>query len=247
MKISSYAQYTMLIALGLVAAVLGLFLLGKTGIIPNDPQWILDWIKANAESPAGFITLIIVFCVGAFIAMPQYALIAGAIWVYGSLIGVGASWLAILVSGSVTFWVGRWVGAESIQKYGGNLVNQVSMFIGDNAFLASLVARNVPAGPFIIINMVFGASRAKFFLYFFGMAVGIIPKIVLVALAGQSLSFAQAGSPELALLAASGAVIVALLIYARKKMKKTKKTDQILPISSRAGLSNSATSQKIKG
>ncbi len=224
MNISSYAQYTLFIALGFATAVLALFLLGKTGVIPSDPQWILEWIKSNADSPSGFITLVIVFCVGAFIGMPQYALIGGAVWIYGSVSGAIASWLAILVSGSVTFWVGRLVGAESIQKYGGSLVNRVSMFIGENAFLASLVARNVPAGPFIIINMVFGASHARFVLYFFGMAIGIIPKIVLVALAGQSISFANSGSPWLAVLAATGAIIVAVLIYARKKFKKRRRT-----------------------
>ena len=224
MKISGYAQYTLFIAFGFATAVLGLFILGKTGIIPSDPEWILTWIKAHADSPSRFITLVIVFCVGAFIGMPQYALIAGAIWVYGSVVGAVASWLAILVSGSLTFWVGRLVGAESIQKYGGNLVNRVSMFIGKNAFLASLVARNVPAGPFIIINMVFGASHAKFLLYFCGMAIGIIPKIVLVALFGQSIAYAISGSPWLAVLAALGAIVIALLIYARKKFKRRKRT-----------------------
>lgn len=223
MKISSYAQYTLYVALGFATAVLALFLLGKTGVIPSDPKWILEWIKGNADSPSGFITLVVVFCVGAFIGMPQYALIGGAVWIYGSVAGAMASWLAILVSGSVTFWVGRLVGAESIQKYGGDLVNRVSIFIGKNAFLASLVARNVPAGPFIIINMVFGASHAKFVLYFCGMAIGIIPKIVLVALAGQSISFANSGSPWLAVLAALGAILVAVLIYARKKFKKRKR------------------------
>lgn len=225
MKISGYAQYTLIIAFGFAVALVGLFLLGKTGIIPNDPEWILGWINANADSPAGFLTLVVVFCVGAFLGVPQYALIAGAIWAYGSVFGVLASWLAILVSGSVTFWVGRIVGAESIQKYGGNLVNRVSVFIGENAFLASLVARNVPAGPFILINMVFGASRAKFILYFCGMAIGIIPKIVLVALAGQSITFARSGSPWLAVLAGFGAIVIALLIYARKRHKKKKSQD----------------------
>lgn len=220
MKISGYAQYTLIIAFGFALALVGLFLLGKTGIIPNDPEWILGWINANADSPAGFLTLVVVFCLGAFLGVPQYALIAGAIWAYGSVFGVLTSWLAILVSGSVTFWVGRIVGAESIQKYGGNLVNRVSVFIGENAFLASLLARNVPAGPFILINMVFGASRAKFILYFCGMAIGIIPKILLVALAGQSITFARSGSPWLAVLAGIGAIVIALLIYARKRHKK---------------------------
>ncbi|MEZ5947563.1 MAG: hypothetical protein R3C04_12070, partial [Hyphomonas sp.] len=58
----------------------------------------------------------------------------------------------------------------------------------------SAVVRNVPTGPFLLVNMAFGVSRAGFWPYLAGMAVGALPKIILVAFAGRGLMAALQGN-----------------------------------------------------
>ena len=70
--------------------------------------------------------------------------------------------------------------------------------------LTSAIVRNVPTGPFLLVNMAFGVSNAKFRDYWIGMGLGIIPKIALVAFAGRSLLAALQGNILIALLEDAG-------------------------------------------
>ena len=81
---------------------------------------------------------------------------------------------------------------------------------------------NVPTGPFLIVNMVFGAVGAGYFAYLTGMAIGIVPKILLIAFGMQAIQAAMGGQVWLAVLAALAAlgVFVGGYIYVRYRRKK---------------------------
>ncbi|MEM9668145.1 MAG: VTT domain-containing protein [Pseudomonadota bacterium] len=137
----------------------------------------------------------LVFCAGAFLAIPQFALIAAAVFAFGPVMGFAWSWLAIFCSGTLTYFVGRWVGKDVVARRAGPRLTKLSELISRNAFLASAIVRNVPAGPFLLVNMAFGASGARWLPYFGGLVLGTIPKTALIAFAGEGIASTFAGSP----------------------------------------------------
>ena len=82
--------------------------------------------------------------------------------------------------------------------------------------------RNAPTGPFLMVNMVFGAIGAKFFHYIGGMALGTIPKIALVAFGLQAIQAALEGNIWSAIAAAVVALAVFLggFLYVRHRRRK---------------------------
>lgn len=209
----------------LLALIVIVFILGKTGQWLNI-QGLQETLADFASSAWGLPLLIAVFCIGAFFGLPQFALIAMAVFAFGPLLGFFYAWIANQVSGAVTFWVGRFVGEEAFQRYAGRTANRLSRFIGRNAFAASAIIRNVPSGPFLLVNMAFGVSQAKFWHYMAGLAVGSLPKLALVAFAGQSLFAALKGHPVLAVMAGLVAVALYVLIalYARTRMRRPRQS-----------------------
>ncbi len=197
------------IGLGLLAVVLSVFALGKLGHLPGLEQ-AEAWLRDLSESPWGLPAVVAVFCVAAFLGVPQFALIAAAVAVFGPLMGAVYGWIANMLSGALTFWIGRAGGEAAVRRYAGPRAQKLSGLIGRNALVASAVVRTVPAGPFLIVNMVFGASAAKFRDYWIGMALGILPKIALVAIGWKTVVSAFEGNPVTAI--AFGAV--ALTLYA---------------------------------
>ena len=183
-----------------------------------------------ADSPWGLPALMLVFCVSAFFGMPQFALIAAAVAVFGPWAGAAYSWIATLISGAMTFYVGRLTGEEAFRRYAGKSANRIAGFIGRNAFVASAVVRNVPTGPFLLVNMAFGVSRAGFWPYMAGMAVGTLPKIVLIAFAGRSLLAALQGNAFTAILAAVAAVGVyaAIALWLRQRNEKARQSVSLI-------------------
>ena len=216
------ARRAMVLGGVLLAVVLLVFVLGKLGTLPSG-EAMTAWMDGMADSPWGLPALIVVFCVAAFLGVPQFALIAAAVAVFGPWAGGAYSWIATMVSGALTFYVGRLTGEQAFRRYAGKTANRLAGFIGRNAFVASAVVRNVPTGPLLLVNMAFGVSHARFLPFWAGMGLGTIPKIVLVAFAGRSLLAALSGNPVTAILAALAAVAVyaVIAIWVRQRVRKS--------------------------
>ncbi len=219
------ALRAVVVTLGLFALVFTILLLGKSGMLGTFEDTKAS-ITALAGGPWGLPALILMFCIAAFVGIPQFGLIAAAVVAFGPWLGFGYAWIATMVSGALTFWLGRLAGEATMRRYAGDTANRLAAFIGRNAFLASALVRNVPTGPFIVVNMAFGVSRARFIHYWAGMAIGVLPKIALVAFAGQSVMAALDGRAWIALLAAGagGGVWIALMLYARARVRAGRKT-----------------------
>lgn len=193
------AIWRYLIVPGFFVAVLLVILgLGQAGLL-GDLTALGDAAGQLGNSDYGIPLLIGIFCVGAYVGIPQFLLIAGAVLSFGPWAGFGLSWVATMCSGTLTFYTGRLLGEGAVRRFGGGRVTKGAAFLGANAFFASALVRVVPAGPFVLVNMVFGASGARYLSFLSGMGVGSLPKITLVAFAGKSLMAAMSGSVPLAI------------------------------------------------
>lgn len=201
-------------------AVIGIFLLGRAGYLPETDA-VLGWARSLAESPWGLPAIIAVFCVSAFIGVPQFALIAASVAIFGPWLGALYAWISNMISGALTFWVGRLAGEQAFRRYAGKRAQRLSGFVGRNALVASALVRIMPSGPFLIVNMAFGVSHATFRDFWLGMGVGILPKIALIAFAGRSLFAAIEGNPLIAVAAAIAAIAVyaSIVWFARRRMR----------------------------
>ncbi|WP_084418195.1 TVP38/TMEM64 family protein [Henriciella litoralis] len=197
------------LGLAIGAGVITLFILGKTGVLGSLEAFIAQ-MQELADTPWALPAVIALFTVAAFVGLPQFGLIGAAVVAFGPVNGALYSWIATMVSGAVTFWLGRLSGQAAVARFSGRRAARFTDFVSRNSFAASAIVRNVPTGPFLIVNMAFGAVRANFLAFLGGMGIGIIPKILLVTFAGQSLMAAMKGSPLLA----AGLAALAVLIFA---------------------------------
>ncbi|PKP82938.1 MAG: TVP38/TMEM64 family protein [Alphaproteobacteria bacterium HGW-Alphaproteobacteria-18] len=217
------SRRALILGLGLLGVIAGIFAAGKAGLLP-DADTVTGMMATLSGSPWGLVAVIAVFCIAAFAGIPQFALIAAAVAVFGPWYGAGYSWIANMVSGAITFWVGRIAGEEAFRRYAGASAQKLSRFVGRNALVTSALVRNVPTGPFLLVNMAFGVSNATFRDFWIGLGLGIIPKIALIAFAGRSLLAALQGNLGIALLTAVAAVAVYAggYIYFRRRAARTR-------------------------
>lgn len=210
------------VSLGLFVAVAVIIVIGKTtAVFDEDDAPVITWMQENADSAWALPITILVFTLAAFLGAPQFALIAGAVVAFGPGRGAVNAWIATMAAASFMFWLGRWVGADTLRRYGGDTVNRMSRFIGRNGFLASLTVRFVPLAPAILVNMAAGVTAMRYAVFAAGTGLGIIPKIALVAFAGQGLlTVLQGGSwvLVLALLAAAGVWLI-IMLAARRRLR----------------------------
>ena len=229
------AQRTTWVSLALFVVVATMIVLGKTGALGLVSEDVERFLTGLREGPWGLPAVILVFCVSAYVAAPQFVLIGACVVAFGPLYGFLYAWAGTCFSGVVTFYTGRWAGSSMLRRYCVDTANRLSRFIGRNDFLASLIVRNVPTAPFIVVNMAFGALRANYLAFLGGMAIGSLPKILLVTFAGQSLISAITGSPLIAaaLNSLPGATIVDVIDEDPDNSGNPADADNVIDLSAR--------------
>ena len=170
-----------------------LFAVGKSQLGLDAEARLEAWLGGFRHGPWGLPAAVIVFTVAAFFGAPQFILIAACVVAFGPWFGFLYSWIATVASAAVTYWMGRGPTARVLERHGGKTVGRLTRFVGQNAFYASFMIRNVPSAPFIVVNMAFGAARASFPGFLAGCALGVLPKTALVAFFGGSFMTAVSG------------------------------------------------------
>jgi uncharacterized membrane protein YdjX (TVP38/TMEM64 family) len=221
------AVRAVVVSLLLILAVALVFVLGRTtAIFDEDDAPLINWMQANAESPWALPVTILVFCAAAFLGAPQFVLLAGAVVAFGPTRGFWFAWIATMTSASVTYLLGRYAGQDVLRRFGGSSINRLSEFIGRNGIQASFIARFLPLGPFIVVNMAAGASHMRYWMFFVGTGLGQLPKIAFVAFAGQSvIAWFTDGNLLLAIpLALAALAWLGVMLYLRRIFRS--ETDQ---------------------
>ena len=215
------AVWVSLLLLALVAAV---FVIGKSPWGQGVMAALEGWMAQYAHSPMAIVIVTFVFCASSLFGAPQFVLVAACVVAFGPLWGGFYSWFATQAAAALNFYIGRFAGGSLLRRLGGGQLNKLSAYVGKNAFSASFIVRNIPTAPPIIVNMAFGASHAAFLPFLAGCALGSIPKIVLVALLGGSLSvFGGKGNWKIALIMAGLAVAwLGLMLVARSLYERAK-------------------------
>lgn len=165
------------------------------------------------------IAVTLMFTFLAFLGAPQFVLIAATVAVFGTSEGVMLSWVATMISATIGYVLGRLGGAAVAQKllsgHGARILN----FIGKNGFLTSLIIRQVPSGPFILVNLALGASKVRASWFIAGTGIGILPKILLVAFGAHGIDQVLKGDNLMAIWFFIGAAFIwALIVFGVRPM-----------------------------
>lgn len=149
-------------------------------------------LMSAANSPWALVGVISIYSLLALTGFPQILMITGTIIVFGSGKGMAYAWIATMVSATLTFGIGHFLGGRWLRRFGGARVQRIIDFLSRNGVLASALIRLVPSAPFVVVNAAAGAAHIPMWKYWLGTGVGIVPKILfVVALAAAAPSAAE--------------------------------------------------------
>lgn len=180
------AWRTLVVSFVLFGGVGLVFLFGAQVLGFNGEATVERWLGA-ASGPWSLPVAVAAFAILAFVGVPQIMLIAAAVVAFGPTLGMAYSWVGTMVSSLVGFYLGRMAGARALERFSGAGVKRFMDLIGRNGFFASLIVRLAPSAPFIVVNMAAGVTPMRVVDFTLGTAIGIVPKIVLTAFAGNSI------------------------------------------------------------
>lgn len=219
-NMDAQAWRTLLISFLLFGGVGLVFVFGAPMLGLNGETTVQAWMRA-VPGPWSLPVAVLAFAVLAFVGVPQFMLIAAAVVAFGPMAGFAYSWVGTMVSSLVGFYLGRSAGARTLERFSGAGVRRFMELVGRNGFFASFIVRLVPSAPFIVVNMAAGVTPMRVADFALGTALGIVPKIVLTAFAGNSIERLMKGDvgKDALWLAAIAAAWVAIGLIARAWLK----------------------------
>lgn len=170
--------FTILVSL-VIAVLLIAGLGGESSIDFEGLQAVFGFKK---DSKTAIFIVMSVFLFASFLGAPQWALITACVLGFGPFLGGFYAWTATLMSASVNFGLARVIGQKRLLRFTGPRLTRVLETVERNGVLWSFVVRLVPTGPFILVNIAGGVSSIRYRAFLLGTALGIVPKILVIAL-----------------------------------------------------------------
>jgi uncharacterized membrane protein YdjX (TVP38/TMEM64 family) len=81
----------------------------------------------------------------------------------------------------MTYATGQGLGRDLVRRYAGDRLNRVSKQLSKRGILTIMTLRIVPVAPFVVINLVAGASHIRFKDFALGTLIGLLPGLIAIA------------------------------------------------------------------
>jgi uncharacterized membrane protein YdjX (TVP38/TMEM64 family) len=141
-----------------------------------------SWFAPHRHAWYALPAVIVAFIALGFAMVPVVVLIAATGVAFGPVLGPVYAMSGCLASASTGFGLGRWLGRPRVERFIGERTKRLVRAVSRNGVLAVFLIRKVPAAPFIIVNIVIGASPVRFRDFFLGTALAM--GVFVIAIAG---------------------------------------------------------------
>jgi uncharacterized membrane protein YdjX (TVP38/TMEM64 family) len=198
--------------IGFALILLAVFWFGRQSV--NVDVDLAAGLMQSMDPRLAWPLTLLIFTAASFLGVPQWALIGGAVIAFGPGIGAALSWGGTMISSTLNFLAGRILGGERLKSRLSARGQRWMDRLSRNGLMASFLVRLVPVAPYFIVNMAAGASTVRWRDFAGGTALGIIPKIAIIALFGKGIGEFLAGQDLwLSILAIAAAIGLAILLW----------------------------------
>lgn len=133
------------------------------------------------------LVILAAYLLGSLVVFPVTVLIVMTGLMYQPLPAFGYALGGSLASASLTYAIGRSIGAQPLRSLLGTRVNRISRALARRGVLSVMALRMLPIAPFSVINLAAGASHVKFTDFLIGTSLGMAPGILVITLLGNQL------------------------------------------------------------
>jgi len=187
-----------------------------------DIDVISEWVGSLSGHRLMPLIVVALYVLGGLVVFPVTAMVAITAVVFPPLTALALSVAGAMMSASVIYWIGRFLGRDFVRKVAGKKINQLSRRLARQGLLAITIIRFIPVAPFSVVNLVAGASHIRFRDYFIGTLIGMTPGFIAITLFTESLmSFLfEPNIVNITVLAGITLVAVVLLIWLKRRIAR---------------------------
>jgi uncharacterized membrane protein YdjX (TVP38/TMEM64 family) len=185
-------------------------------------QTLAEMVALLQQNRLAWLYVLTAYAAGSLLMVPLMLLIILTAMVFGIYQGAALALVGGLASGTITYWLGRIMGRDTVRSLAGDKINTLSRRLGRSGIFSTFVVRLMPVAPYSIVNIVAGASHIRFRDFIIGTALGLMPGILAICLLVDR-GYALLSDPGLLNIFSAAAVAAAIALsayYLRRHFKE---------------------------
>lgn len=128
------------------------------------------------------------FALASLCFVPVTALTAATGIALGPVLGTIVAWTGSVAAAAIAHGAGRALLRETVRQLAGERLQTLNRRLARRGILSSALVRIVPVAPFMVVNLVAGASRVRLRDFAFGSALGMLPGCIALVLGANGLA-----------------------------------------------------------
>lgn len=181
-------------------------------------ETLLGLARSLEDMPFTGVAVVGSFVIGGLLMLPVTLMIAVTGMVFGPLWGLVYALSGTMLSALVSYGLGAWLGRDTVRRVLGPRINGLSRRIAKRGILAMVVIRVLPVAPFLVINVVAGASHISLRDFLVGSFLGLLPGLLLTVTFVHNLAeVIRKPSPgTIALLIGAGVLLIGVAVLLQR-------------------------------
>lgn len=147
-----------------------------------DPVAVAGWLEQRAGHPLAPPIVVGAYVPAVAMAIPVTVLVVVTVLAFGLGAGLAYAFLGIVLSASVLYAAGYWLGGHTVRRLAPHRVREISKALARRGVSSIAIVRMVPIAHFTTVNLIAGASHIRFWDYLLGTAIGMTPGLVVTGL-----------------------------------------------------------------
>jgi phospholipase D1/2 len=152
-----------------------------------DPDRLVSTFEPYRTSWLAFPALILIFVVAELFLFPVLVLLFATGVVFGPWLGTLYGLTGALASAIPPFLIGRRVGRERLERFGGAVMRKIAKVLDRRGLIAVFLVRKIPA-PYSLVNLACGASPVSMRDFLLGTLLGMGTGVVLITVVGSQIA-----------------------------------------------------------
>lgn len=179
---------------------------------------LLGLARSLEDMPFTGVAVVGSFVLGGLVMLPVTLMIAVTGMVFGPFWGLIYALTGTMLSALVSYGLGAWLGRDTVRRVLGPRINGLSRRIARRGILAMVVIRVLPVAPFLVINVVAGASHISLRDFLVGSFIGLLPGLLLTVTFVHNLAeVIRNPSPgTIALLVGAGVLLIGVAVLLQR-------------------------------
>ena len=177
---------TLLVAAGLLIS----FLMKEGWGNVIDKETVLAYLESIQSQPWTPVLLIGIFALAGLVGLPINLVLIAATIAIGPWVALVCGYAGAHLSALTGFGLGHLLGKPLLRRWQSEKLARLSQQLRNRGILSVVLVRVLPVAPFVIVNLVAGASHLKFRVFNLGTLLGMAPGMAAVVLLTHQLNSA---------------------------------------------------------